>query len=464
MTVLILEDDARLRSELAEFLRGRNLSVLETDRPSAAHLELAGAVVDVALIDVRLPEYDGLRFLGELRERHPDTEAIVMSGHGDMDDVIEALRLGAFDYLRKPFTPAEIEAAIIRTGRYMEASRDRSRLGRVCAALRDRLAVEEGTRIVGPSAPMRGLLDVVDRAAAHSESPVLIVGESGTGKELVARRIHEASARADGPFVAVNCAAVSGELFESEFFGHVRGAFTDAKTERPGFFRRAHGGTLFLDEIGELELAHQSKLLRVIEDGKVRRVGADNEERVDVRIVTATNRRPDELVSGNALRRDLYYRLAVIEVLVPPLRERPQDIPALVEHFLELLARSMGRSQLTLPAEWVDALRTLPFPGNVRELRNLVERAVILGPEPARSLAAGAPSQDIVPRPFEAGARATAPPAADSLDLAKLEAAAVRTALEQAGENRSAAARLLGISRQALERRLLKLALPQAGR
>lgn len=460
LTILLLDDETRLVSELAEYLQNAGFETLEADRPSTAFRLIDGTAVDVAIVDIKLPEYDGLEFLRRLKASRPEIETIVMSGHGDMDSVIEAFRLGAFDYLKKPFASIDLQASIARTQKYIGAQRSSQQYAELCATLNRELAAKG--EFVGASKAMRELRETIALAASHSGSPVLISGESGTGKELVARRIHAESPRAASRFLAVNCAAIPRDMFESEFFGHEKGAFTDARMARDGLFRAASGGSLFLDEVGELPLEAQSKLLRVIEEGKVRPVGSDAERDVDVRIICATNRKLAAAIEAGTFRRDLYYRLAVIEIAIPPLRERIEDIGMLAEHFLAGFGRRSGDEPLVLSPEFRRKLESYPFPGNVRELRNMMERAFIRGVNPV-DMDIGT-DQKPLPGLASTGSDQVQTDAAlppdTGLNLETLERQAILRALQASGGVLSRAADLLGITRQALDRRLEKYSLP----
>ena len=456
LNVLVLDDEERITQEVREFLENRGYRVDTAERPSAAFAVLQSNPVDIALIDIKLPEYSGLTFLRRLREQKPEIESIVMSGHGDMDSVIEAFRLGAFDYLRKPFSSFELQAAIERIRRFLDAQNSTRRYARLCEELNRELVGNE--ELIGHSPAIESVREAIATAAAHSDTPVLIHGESGTGKELVARRIHALSVRSSGRFVAVNCAAVPREMFESEFFGHARGAFTDAHASRNGLFKTASGGTLFLDEVGEIPLDLQAKLLRVIEDGRVRPVGSDTETQVSARVICATNKNLLDEVKMDRFRRDLYYRLAVIETYIPPLRERPEDIALLANLFYSRFSGRSGMQTRSLPAALIDRLTSYAFPGNVRELKNLVERISILGRDPTdKELYAWLDSGGHVAQPTPAE-QSTGNP----FNLETLEKEAIKQALEETGGNYSAAAGLLGISRQALERRLFRYRLKRS--
>ena len=453
LRILVLEDELRLLEELSEYLEGRGFDVLRAGKPSEAEAAVSSGALDVAIIDLRLPEYSGIEFLKRLKAAQPGAEAIMMSGHGDMESVISAMRHGAFDYLRKPFSPIEIQAAIERTQRFLEARRQAERLESACRALNEEIVAVGDIRFVGRSATLEPVMQRIQAAAEHPESPVLITGESGTGKELVARLIHLKSPRGSGRFRAVNCAAIPAELFESEVFGHRKGAFTGALEGRLGLFRSTEGGTLFLDEIGDLPQQQQGKLLRVLEEPTVSPVGSDEEVAVNVRVICATNQDLTARVEAKAFRLDLYYRLSVLTVRVPPLRERPEDIPVLVEYFTELLARRMGKRTPRIPEAQLEALRAYSFPGNVRELRNMIERAIILGGDSLEVELPGvaAPESAVEPR-CPTGPSTPSQP----LNLAESERLLIERALEKVQGNRSRAAQLLGISRQALARKIGK--------
>ena len=379
LKILILEDDERLKTELSEFLQSLSFIVYTASRPSDAIFIALEHKPDIALIDIKLPEYDGLTFLKKIRERNIETEAIIMSGHGDMDTVIEALRAGAFDYLRKPFSTAELHASLMKTERYISLLGQNKSLEQLCKNLQNNS--RNRFRIVGTSPRIADLQKKITQAASANISPVLITGESGTGKELIARNIHLMSPRSSGPFIAVNCAAIPRDMFESELFGHEKGAFTDAKAAREGLFRRADKGTLFLDEIGEIPPELQGKLLRAIETQSIRPVGSDSEVEVSVRIISATNVDLVKSVNAGSFRSDLFYRIAVLIIEAPPLREHPDDIPVLAKFFNKQFAEEMGHKYAPLPESVLTLLASYQFPGNVRELKNIIERYCILGDE-----------------------------------------------------------------------------------
>ncbi|GIX24617.1 MAG: acetoacetate metabolism regulatory protein AtoC [Caldimonas sp.] len=437
--ILILDDDAGFRAGLAEALGdlGHEAVPAATVAQALAHLAAQDELA-LAFVDLRLPDEDGLSFLRRAGELAPQLPCVVLTAHASGANTIEAMRLGAFDHLTKPLGRQDLQEVVRR------ALAQRAALAQTPAtALPPDATAHE---LVGSSEAMRRVLKRIGQAAA-SDVTVLVLGETGTGKELVARALHRHSERRDGPFVAINCAAVPAELLESELFGHVKGAFTGATQDRLGCFRQADGGTLFLDEIGDMTLAMQAKMLRVLQQREVTPVGAHHSHPVDVRVVAATHRPLHEMVAQGRFRSDLWYRLNVLSIELPPLRERLADVVLLAEHFL----RASGSGKRLSPAA-ARALLGHRWPGNVRELRNAIERAVALtsGPviEPAAlgleaaAAAAGGPSLDIDwDGPLE--------PA-----LATVERMMLQRALAAAGGNRAEAARRLGLHRQQLYRKL----------
>jgi two-component system response regulator FlrC len=418
--ILIAEDEPTFRDLLADILEGAGHAVVAVGDGEAALAALERGGFELLLTDQRMPRLGGLELLRRLRALPGAPPAIMLTAHGTIPEAVEAVRLGAADYLTKPLaSPRALLAVVERV-----------------------LAPETADRefVTAEPAVLR-LLELVDRVAAR-DIAVLITGETGAGKELVARRLHRASPRAAGPFVAVNCAAFPENLAESELFGHERGAFTGAERQRAGRFEEASGGTLFLDEVGELALPLQAKLLRVLEERRVRRIGGSEDLAVDVRVVAATNRDLEAEAERGTFRRDLYFRLAVLRVDLPPLRERPRDIPLLADHLLRRIAARLGGAQLAIGADAEAALARHTWPGNVRELRNALERAAVVRGEGVIGAA-------------DLGLRESAAPAgAVPLDRDEREREAVLAALRQAGGNREAAARLLGVSVRTLYYRL----------
>jgi len=370
MRILVVDDDPGLRQSLGLLLSEAGHEVTAEGDARRA-LERAPEVEpDVILSDIRMPGMDGLSFLREYKTAGGKALLLMMSAYGTEDAAIAAMREGAYDYLHKPFRPDEV----LLTIRKVE---EREGLRREVASLRASLgAGQVQDEVVAESAAMRHLLELASRVAAH-DTTVLITGESGTGKEVLARAIHRMSNRAEGPFVAINCAAIPEQLLESELFGHARGAFTGAAGERAGLFEEATDGTLLLDEIGDLPAGLQAKLLRVLEEREVRRVGESKSRPVNARLIAATARRLDDARAAGEFRDDLYYRLNVVELEVPPLRDRPEDVPALLAHFAQSTAKRLGRP-VSFSPQALSYLSHYRWPGNVRELRNAVERAAVL--------------------------------------------------------------------------------------
>jgi two-component system response regulator AtoC len=439
--ILVVDDDEALRESLALLLAAEGYEVLTAGDAEAALARL-DEPVDVVLCDVRMPGMDGLELLPELIRRLPGAPVLMMSAYGSGDLAVEALKRGAFDYLAKPFQPAEVILAI-------KKARERERLRRSNALLQRDVQRATGERpIVAASPKMIDLLEVLERAAEY-KATVLLTGESGTGKEVLARAIHAQSARRTQAFVAVNCAAIPEALLESELFGHARGAFTGADRARRGLFVEADGGTLFLDEIGELPPPLQAKLLRVLQEEEVMPVGESKPRRIDVRVIAATSRDLERDVASGRFREDLFYRLDVFRLRVPPLRERREDVPLLVDHFLGRFGETLGKPVRTIADDALDRLVDHAWPGNVRELENVIERAMIL-----------ADGDRILLRDLPDGISSPAKPADDapaatgdfSMRRARrrFEADLIRRALDATGGNRTRAARLLEISHRAL--------------
>jgi len=373
MRVLIVDDERNIRKTLSVCLQGLGCQVTESGSTTSALEAIARSPYDVAFVDLRLGREDGLDLLPKLLAERPGLDVVMITAYAAIDSAVEAMKRGAKDYLAKPFTPAQIRKVI-------EAASARRELQRRLVELEERLAdaAPEAT-LEASSAAMRAVMEVVSRAASH-DVPVLLRGESGTGKSVLARALHQLSPRRDHPFSVVNCPALSEELLASEMFGHAKGAFTGAVRDRPGRVEAAEGGTLFLDEVGEIPPAIQAKLLRFLQDKQFERVGETRTRAADVRIVAATNRNLDTAVSGGQFREDLLFRLNVIEVTVPPLRERRDEILPLVRRFLVFFSRASRRAPPELTPEAERALLEYSWPGNVRELRNAIERAVILTP------------------------------------------------------------------------------------
>jgi two-component system, NtrC family, nitrogen regulation response regulator NtrX len=436
-TVLIIDDEPNIRSSLEGALSREGYQAESAGGLAEARAKLREAF-DVVLLDVWFPDGTGLDLLSEIMAGASDTVVIMMSGHATIDAAVRATRLGAFDFLEKPISLERL-LVLLRNATAALTLRAENR----------RLAGSWSLPIIGRSAAMRTLLDEIQRAGSSS-ARVLIQGENGTGKELVAHALHAAGTRRDMPFVAVNCAAIPEELVESELFGHERGAFTGATHARRGRFEEAHGGTLFLDEVGDLSPRAQTKLLRVLEEGELTRVGGNRAIRVDVRVIAATNHDLADRVRSQRFREDLYFRLAVIPITVPPLRERLEDLAPLVEHFAGRIAKEAGVTRKAIHAGALDLLRQYSFPGNVRELRNIVERLMIMspdrviGPEQVRAVLPQ------VGTPATGGARL-----GDA--VREFERREIEAALAAAGGSMTKAAARLGLERSHLYKKMKKL-------
>ena len=374
VNVLVVDDEPALLRALEALLRRAGHQVVALDNPITALQRLAAEDFDVALFDIKMPQLSGLELLNSVKHRRPEVEVIIMTGHATVETALQAVRMGAYDYLTKPFDDVELVVRSVAKAAERKALADRNR--QLETQLRERTgAVADG--LVGNSTAMREVTRMVD-AVAYSAATVLVTGESGTGKELVARALHARSPRKAHPFVALNCGALTETLLESELFGHVKGSFTGAQRDSKGLFDAADGGTIFLDEIGDIPPATQVRLLRVLQEGEFKRVGAADAIHVDVRVIAATHRDLPKLVKAGKFREDLFYRLNVINVQLPALRDRVEDVPLLGHHFLRRYSERLGKKVKTVSQEAIDLLSGYRWPGNVRELENAIERAVVL--------------------------------------------------------------------------------------
>jgi two-component system response regulator PilR (NtrC family) len=451
--VLVVDDERSMQEFLEIFFRREGHEVVTAGDVDSALVALESDDFDLVISDIQMPGRSGLELLREGRQIAPDAVFVMITAYASTETAIQAMREGAYDYVSKPFKVDEIRLTVEKA---LEKKLLRTENQRLKSELRHR---RRDRSIVGNSDAIQRVFELVDQVA-ETKTNVLIYGESGTGKELVARAIHDRSQRSDAPFVAINCGAIPENLLESELFGHVKGSFTGAVQNKAGLFEAASRGTLFLDEIGELTPALQVKLLRAIQEKRIRRVGGTKDEPVDVRIVAATNQNLEQAVAAGHFREDLYYRLNVIQVTLPPLRERVDDIPLLVMHFVEKYARELDRDVEGMSDAALERLCDYPFPGNVRELENVVERAVALTRSETIGIEALPPN---VLRPPQA------PPVsrigADGVDLeglmASYEKGLLTEALEKAGGVKKRAAALLGISFRSFRYRLEKLRLEE---
>jgi DNA-binding NtrC family response regulator len=438
--LLVVDDEPSPRSTLALLLRKQGHRVLEADGVTAATKRLAEEVFDLVVTDLRMPDGDGLDVLRAARAHTPAPEVILLTAYAEWKSAKEAIRLGALDYFEKGQEPDEVYHRIDKALAARALRRENENLR---AQLRQRYGLPG---LIAQSPALQRVLDLVERVAP-TDATLLIQGESGTGKEVIAKAVHHASARAGRPFVAVNCGAVPETLLESELFGYVRGAFTGAAVSKLGLFEEADGGTLFLDEIAEMPAALQVKLLRALQSGEVRRLGATQAATIDVRVIAATHGDLATLISQGSFREDLFYRLNVIQIILPPLRDRREDIPALAEHFLAQSAGKLGRT-LRLSSEAVERLLRYPWPGNVRELENAIERAAIL----ARSDILE--PEDLPPHVSAGLQLGPSPTLPRQTTLADAERIHILQTLERFGRNHSGAAEALGIGRTTLWRKL----------
>jgi two-component system nitrogen regulation response regulator NtrX len=441
--ILIVDDEAGIRATLAGILGDEGYRTTGAASAAEAAACLAREAFDLLLLDVWLPDRDGLDLLADLHRCDPELPVIVISGHANVDAAVKAIRLGAYDFLEKPLSLSRVLLTVAN-------ALERLRLARELKQLSDRL--ERTEPLIGTSASMKKLKAELAVAAA-ADSRILVVGENGTGKELVARQLHRLSRRSRAPFVEVNCAAIPEDLIESELFGHVKGAFTGATTDRRGRFEQAHGGTLFLDEVADMSLKTQAKVLRALQEQRFERVGGTSAIQVDVRVVAATNKDLEQEIAQGRFREDLYFRLAVIPLALPPLRQRREDVPLLVDHFIAVFARELGRRPKSVAGEALERLEAYAWPGNVRELRNLVERMMIMAPGESIRLA------DLPPA--LAGTNGDRSPAPWEQDFPSLRAARaafekrfIERKLAEHGGNISRTAEALGLERSNLYRKM----------
>jgi DNA-binding NtrC family response regulator len=447
--IVVVDDEELIRRWLGEKLRRSGYAVETASTGAEGRRLVEDASPALMLLDLRLPDGDGIRLLQEFRDIDRELIVIIVTAYGDVDTAVEAVKGGAYDFIEKP---VEFDALLLTIEKALETRR----LRRQVAALREqhrwRFAHID---LVGRSAAMQSIVNMVEKVAGAESAAVLLTGESGTGKDLVARAIHTHSSRADQPFLEINCSALPENLVESELFGHERGAYTDARSRKQGLAELADGGTLFLDEVGDMPSATQAKVLRFLEDSKFKRVGGTTDIRVDARVIAATNHDLDKMVETGAFRSDLFFRLKVVPIHIPPLRERTDDIAPLASFFIEQLSRDLKREPATLTESALHLLESYSWPGNVRELRNVLERVLILE-EIGEIRAENIPVEMRVPFPISTPAASLCELPPEGLRMEDVEIDLMRQALVRTSGNVTRAADLLGLSRDTLRYRLEK--------
>ena len=445
--ILILDDEKQLTEELSGFFQGSDYESFEANTAEEGKRIMQKNEIDLLILDVRLPGVNGLDILKEVKSQYPNMEVIIISAHGDMDTVIKAMRLGAFDYLRKPFRYIDIQIGIERTQKYLQLHRKLKRMEERNSLISKTLEEKIDRQFIGVSHQILEVFEQAITAANYPEANVLITGESGTGKENIARIIHYSSSRKDHIFCAVNSSAITESLLESEFFGHKKGSFTGAIADKMGFFEVCDQGTLFLDEIADMPLSLQAKILRATEEKVITRVGDTNQIRTDFRIISATNHDINKGVEKKKFRLDLLHRLNTLHIHIPALRERPEDIKPLLAHFVEVYSTRFNKPNLRVAGEVFTTLLKYDFPGNVRELRNMTERAIIL----CKGSMLG-----IKDFPVTIHRNSNREDQTDSFNLKINERSLIEKALKRSRFNQQAASDALGIHRDALSRKMKK--------
>ncbi len=445
--ILVVDDEKLIRWSLRERLTADGHEILEAGDMATALSLLRDHPVDLALIDLRLPDGDGIHLMRQALRLRPDLTVLIITAHSSIQNAVDAMKSGAYDYVSKPFDMDELSFAVRR-------AIENQALRRTLSAEIDQKKKRFGiASLIGDSGKSRAIKDIVCRVAASDSTTVLLLGETGSGKDMIARAIHYESARVEKPFMNITCTAMPETLIESELFGYEEGAFTNAKGQKAGLFELAHNGTVFLDEIGDMPAHLQAKLLRVLEDKTFRRIGGTGDIHVDCRVIAATNRDLARMIEEGKFREDLYYRLSTVPILLPPLRERAEDIPQLAAHFLEVYSRKLGRMFDGFSEAAMNKLLAYCWPGNVRELRNVIERAVLL------SLGETIGEHDVVLGRAEGAAHARKYPVIlppGGVKLSEVEQCLVEQALERTGGNQTQAAALLGISRDQMRYKLEK--------
>ena len=447
LSVLILDDERKIADKVSQYLTKQGYNTQSAYFPTQAFKILNREQIDILISDVLMPEMSGLDLLKKIKTLYPQVEVIMITGHGDMDMVIEAMHLGAVDFIKKPFSFLDIQLAIERTGKFLRLQNQLQQVENRSSLISRDLESRTEKNFIGTSKRIKKVLETAIKAGEDRDVSVLITGENGTGKEIIARIIHHASERHDEVFHPVNSSAIPDSLIESEFFGHKKGSFTDAKEDKKGVFELAHGGSLFLDEIADMPFGLQAKLLRALEEKKIKRIGSNKEIDVDVRLISATNQEINKLIQEKKFRLDLYHRINTITLNIPPLRERIEDIEPLLEYYVEFFAKRKNKPVPEVDSTVLGHLKSYHFPGNVRELKNMIERASILARDNRLSVA------DFPISGKEVSGEKSATP---GLNIFDNEVHLIKDALEKTDYNQKKAAVLLGLSRDALIRRLKK--------
>ncbi|MCF7794433.1 MAG: sigma-54 dependent transcriptional regulator [Candidatus Cloacimonetes bacterium] len=454
LAILVVDDEKGYRDEISEYLSDGNFEVYKAAKPSEALKIINTVNIDIAIIDLKLPEMNGISLLKKMHQFDPEIAIIMISGHGDMASVIQAMREGALDFFAKPFDLIDIQYSIERTQKYMALQKQIYEIRNTYEKLLTSQDAEKRYQMIGCSDSMKQIINLMKKVAETDCTDVLITGESGTGKELVARGIHNLSSRKDYVFFDVNCTAIPENLFESEFFGHTKHAFTGADSAKKGWFEIAQNGTLFLDEIGDMPLSMQAKLLRVLEERKIRRVGSSENIPIDVRVIVSTNKNLEKLISKNLFRKDLYYRLHKFHIHIPPLKDRTDDILPLVEYYVNEFCTAMKKKACGFSNQSIQILKEYDFPGNVRELKNMIERAVIMSKDTDKYLKFD--TRKDFHKPETSRDLLSQLPDLKLENLKEIEKDMICKAMRKAENNKTKAAELLGITRTSLNRKIKK--------